>query len=78
MLDEGVELLERVLVHQKLDALAGRQLAALVLSGDALDAAAEACIIAALLELLDDFLHENPPRMICGKCRPARTCSKVR
>ena len=35
VLDEGVELLERVLVHEQLDALAGGQLAALVLGVDA-------------------------------------------
>mgnify|MGYP003290819990 CR=1 FL=1 len=41
MLDEHVEFLERVLVEQKLDALAGGQLAAGVLRLDALLAAAE-------------------------------------
>ena len=44
MLDEGVELLEGVLVHQQLDALAGGQLAALVLRVDARLPAAEARI----------------------------------
>ncbi len=58
MLDEGVELLERVLVHQKLDALAGGQLAAIVLGGNTLNAAAKARIVATPLEFLDDFLHE--------------------
>ena len=42
VLDEHVELLEGALVEQKLDALAGRQLAAAVLRLDALFAAAEA------------------------------------
>src|SRR5690606_11266512 len=40
VLDEGIELLEGVLVHQELDALAGGQLAALVLRLDAGNAAA--------------------------------------
>ena len=60
VLDEGVELLERVLVHQQLDALAGRQLALGVLAVDADLSAAEAGIVAALFELFDDVLHGEP------------------
>ena len=57
VLDEGVELLEGVLVHQQLDALAGGQLAALVLRVDARLPATEACFGPALLQLFDDVLH---------------------
>ncbi len=57
MLDEHVELLERVLVHQEIDALAGGELAALVLRLDARFPAAEAGIGAAIFELLEDVFH---------------------
>ena len=57
VLDEHIELLEGVLVHQQLDALAGGELAALVLGVDAGLAAAETGFPATTLELLDDFLH---------------------
>ena len=57
VLDEHVELLERALVDQQLDALAGGQLAALVLRVDARLAAAEAGLGAALLELVEDVFH---------------------
>ena len=57
VLDEHVELLERVAVQQELDALARGELAALVLRLDALLAAAAARIGAALVEPLHDVLH---------------------
>src|SRR5205814_6702162 len=60
MLDEHVELLERVLVHQKLDALARGQLAALVLGIDARLPAAEPRIRAPSLELFQDVFHNVP------------------
>ncbi len=64
VLDEGVELLEGVLVHQKLDALAGGELAALVLGVDAHLTAAKGRVVAPPLELLDDFLHWTGPRFM--------------
>ena len=57
MLDVHVELLERVLVEQQLDALARGQLAALVLGVDARLAAAETGLVAPPLEFLDDVFH---------------------
>src|SRR5262249_40294864 len=59
VLDEHVELLERALVHQELDALARRQLATLVLGLDARLAAAEPGVVAPHLELCDNFLHRR-------------------
>ena len=59
VLDVHVELLEGVLVHQELDALARRELAALVLGVDARLPAAEAGLRPALLQLFDDFLHDR-------------------
>ena len=61
VLDEHVELLERALVHQQLDALAGGELAALVLRLDARLAAAGARRRAALFELFEDVFHAQPP-----------------
>ncbi len=60
VLDEHVELLERALVEQQLDALARGQLAALVLGGDALLAAAELGVGAAFVERFEDVLHGVP------------------
>jgi len=60
MLDEHVELLERVLVHEEFDALARRQFAALVLRFDAAGAAATARAVAPLVELVEDILHVLP------------------
>ena len=57
VLDEHVPFLERVLVQQKFDALAGRQLALGVLRGDALFAAAEPGAGTLGFELLDDVVH---------------------
>ena len=57
VLDEHVELLEGALVEQKLDALAGRQLAAAVLRLDALLAAAEARLGAPLFEPFEHIFH---------------------
>src|SRR3954469_25363166 len=62
VLDEHVELLERALVEQKLDALARGQFAAGVLRLDALLAAAEFCARAAFFKRVQDVLHERPPR----------------
>ena len=72
MLDEGVELLEGVLVHQELDALAGGQLAALVLRVDARLPAAEAGFGPALLQLFDDVLHDLPSRTRLAGAKPSR------
>src|SRR5206468_514649 len=57
VLDEHVELLERALVHQELDALARSELAALVLRLDARLAAAFARARTPRFELVDDVLH---------------------
>src|SRR5205807_650938 len=57
MLDEHVELFERALVHEKLDALARGELAALVLRLDARLAAAFAGTRAARFKLVDDVFH---------------------
>ena len=57
VLDEHVELLERALVEEHLDALARRQLAALVLRRDALRAAALPRLLAPLLELVQNLAH---------------------
>ena len=64
VLDEHVELLERALVEQQLDALARGQLAALVLRLDARLAAAEAGLLAPLFELVEDVFHAPQPRGI--------------
>ena len=61
VLDEHVELLERALVEQQLDALARGQLAAGVLRLDALLAAAELGAGAPLLEGVQDVFHLLPP-----------------
>ncbi len=57
VLDEHVELLEGVRVEQKLDTLAGSELALGVLGLDAGGAAAGAGAVAAGFELLQDVLH---------------------
>src|SRR3984893_14400229 len=57
MCDEHVDLLERVAVHEQLDPLARRELAALVLGVDARLAAAGAGAFAALFEPVDDVCH---------------------
>ena len=63
VLDEHVELLERVAVHEQLDPLARRELAALVLGLDARLAAAGAGAVAALFEPVDDVCHgSSAPR----------------
>jgi len=63
VLDEHVELLERALVEQKLDALPRGQLAAGVLRFDALFAAAEPGTGAPFLERIQDIFHVvlSPP-----------------
>ena len=60
VLDEHVELLERALVEQELDALAGGELAALVLRLDARRPAAQAGLLAALFQPVEDVLHAQP------------------
>ena len=62
MLDEHVELLERTLVHQELEAFARSQFAALVLRVDARVAAAFARPPAPLFELFEDIFHDNTAR----------------
>jgi hypothetical protein len=57
MLDEHVELLERSLVEQYVDSFPGGELAARVLSIDALLATAEPGIGSTLLKLLEDLVH---------------------
>src|SRR5262249_26212719 len=57
VLDEHVELLERTLIHEELDALARGELAALVLHLDARLAAALARLRAPRFELVDDVFH---------------------
>ena len=60
MLDVHVELLEGVLVHEQVDALARGELAALVLGIDARLAAAEARLRPPPLQFLQHFLHVTP------------------
>ena len=64
MLDEHVEFLERALVQQQLDALAGGQLAAGVLRLDALVAAALFGACATFIECFEDMLHGFRPRIL--------------
>ena len=61
VLDEHVEFLERSLVEQQLDALAGGQLAAGVLRLDALLAAAELRTGTTVFKGVQDILHLLPP-----------------
>ena len=70
VLDEHVELLERALVEQELDALARGQFAALVLGFDALFAAAQAGLFPALFQPVEDVFH-----VARGPC-PLRNPSK--
>src|SRR6185312_622578 len=62
VLDEHVELLERALVEQELDALAGGQFAAGMLRLDALLAAAKLGARAPFLEGVQDVLHRLSAR----------------
>ena len=76
MLDVHVEFLERTLVHQELDALAGGQLAALVLGLDAGLAAAQPCHRAAPLELVENVRHVlvlAPSWLVCTAPRNLAT-----
>src|SRR5262245_26661617 len=57
VLNEHVELFERSLVEQQLNALAGGQLAALVLSLDARLAPAKAGLFTPFLEPVEDVFH---------------------
>jgi hypothetical protein len=65
VLDEHVELLERAFVEQELDALAGGELAALVLRLDALVAAAGPRLFAALFEFVEDVFHALVYTVFC-------------
>lgn len=75
MFDEHVELLKRAFVEEEVDALARRQLAALVLGVDARLAAAEAGDAAAPFQFLENFLHAislaaaggNPAVRLCAR-----------
>ena len=60
VLDEHVELLERALVEQQVDPLAGGQLALGVLGRDPPLAAAGPRLRAPLFELFEDVLHVGP------------------
>ena len=60
VLDEHVELLEGVLVHEELDALARSQLAAGVLRIDAACATTAPRAVAPLVEPVEDILHALP------------------
>ncbi len=59
VLDEHVELLERAVIEQQLDALARRELAARVLRRDALLAAAEPRLRAPVFEPFEHVFHER-------------------
>ena len=61
MLDEHVELLERALIQQELDALARGELAARMLGVDPLLPAAQPRRRAARLELCQNVLHAPAP-----------------
>jgi hypothetical protein len=58
MLDEHVELFERVVIEEEFDALTRGELALGVLRGDALLAAAETGALAASVEAGEDVLHQ--------------------
>ena len=59
MLDEHVELFERVVIEEEFDALARGELALGVLGGDALLAAAETSALAASVESGEHGLHQG-------------------
>ncbi len=77
VLDEHVELLEGVLVHEELDALARGQFAALVLRLDAPPAAAAARAVAPLFELVDDVLHCLPRLRLASPRRVDASIARV-
>ena len=64
VLDVHVELLEGVVIHQELDALARGELAALVLGVDARLSAADPRGRPTPLQFLQHFLHESRPDWI--------------
>ena len=70
MLDEHVEFLEGAFVEEHGDALARRQLAALVLRGDALGAAALAGDLAPPFQLDQHFLHAMFPDRCAVRVAP--------
>jgi hypothetical protein len=61
VLDEHVELLERALVEQEVDAFARGELALGVLAGDAPHPAADPRLFAPFLEFCQDVLHAARP-----------------
>ena len=61
MLDEHVIFFERSFIEQKVNTLAGGQLALGMLRGNALFAAAEAGLIATLFQLVKNMLHRFYP-----------------
>ncbi len=65
VLDVHVELLEGVVVHEQVDALAGRQLAAAVLGIDTHLPAAETRFRPPPLQFLQHVLHVPTPRIRC-------------
>ena len=68
MLDEHIEFLERALVEQQFDALAGGQLAARVLRLDALLATAFLGTGTAFIEGFENGLHGEPqPDSMSGR-----------
>ncbi len=79
VLDEHVELLERAAVHQKLDALARGELAALVLRLDAGVAAALARADAAVFEPVENVFHGSLPiPLVAAPDRPEFETSQSR
>ena len=72
VLDEHIGLLEGARVEEQLQALARRELAALVLGGDAPPAAAEAGSLTLRLELRQDVLHRSVPLSSFWHWRGAR------
>ena len=78
VLDEHVEFLEGVLVHQELDALARGQFAALVLRFDAPLAAAAARALAPLLEPFDNVLHSEALLARSAPIWPLQICPRGR
>ena len=76
VLDEHVELLERPFVEQHVEPLARRELAALVLLGDALGPAALARLLPPLFQLVQNLAHPDGPRPSCSS-KPTRVIARV-
>src|SRR5262249_54830115 len=73
MFDEHVELLERTLIEQKLDTFPRGELSARVLGLDPRLATAEAGLLAALLEFIEDVFHGPLPRLARESRKPYHT-----